>query len=297
MSPHGSSPGTPPLGAFDRPITEYMTRSIVSVTADDTVADADRLMRERHISCLIVVGKDGRATGVISRSDLLRSARAMVHAVGKHSLLELPTMCAGDLMTPRVLGVPATATVRDAARLMVDRRIHRVFVMDPDHKPEGRHDGARPIGVASTKDLMRAVLDAKLAAPIETFMSSPILSVQGSDTIADAVRELNRARVTGVVVLDGIQPIGVFTQSEALEARDLPAKTSVEQAMSQSLLCLPLATPLFRAAGFAMSTRARRVLATEDQHARGILTGLDFVRAILSASTSPVASTIANTIG
>lgn len=272
-TPTGSTAASP----FDRPVADYMSRSLVSVTADDTVADADRVMRERHISCLLVTGKDGRAAGVISRSDLLRAARALVHATGRQSLLELPAMCSGDLMTPRILGVPATATVREAARLMVDRRIHRVFVSGPDG------DLGRPIGVASTKDLMRAVLDAKLGTPIDAFMSSPILSVQGSDAIADAVRHLQRSRVTGVVVLDGTQPIGVFTQTEALEARDLPAATSVEEAMSQSLLCLPLSTPMFRAAGFAMSTRARRVLATDHHHAKGILTGLDFVRAILSA--------------
>lgn len=288
MSPSSSRPPpSPPAGVpatfFERPIADYMTKAVYTVTADDPVAEADRLMRERHVSCLLVLGKDGRAAGVLSRSDLLRAARALVHAVGKQSLLELPVMCAGDLMTPRVLGVPRTASVREAAQLMVERRIHRVFVLDPD--PKGGAAGALPVGVASTKDLMRAVVDAKLGAAIEAFMSQPILGVQASDSLSEAVRVLNRARVTGVVVLDGVQPVGVFTQTEALEARDLPATTPVDQAMSQSLLCLPLSTPLFRAAGFAMSTRARRVLAIDPSshnQPKGILTGLDFVRAVLA---------------
>lgn len=260
-----------------------MTKAVYTVISGESVADADRLMRERHVSCLLVVGKDGRAVGVLSRSDLLRTARALVHTAGKQSLLELPVMSVGDLMTPRVLGVPRTASVREAAQLMVERRIHRVFVFAADERGSGA--GLLPNGVASTKDLMRAVVDAKLGAAIEAFMSQPILSVQASDSISEAVRVLNRARVTGVVVLDGMQPVGVFTQTEALEARDLPASTPVELAMSQSLLCLPLSTPLFRAAGFAMSTRARRVLAIDpssQNQPRGILTGLDFVRAILA---------------
>jgi hypothetical protein len=50
--------------------------------------------------------------------------------------------------------------------------------------------------------------------------------------------------------------------------------------MSCALLCLPLKLPLFRAAAFALQTRARRILAVESREMRGIVSGLDMARAI-----------------
>jgi hypothetical protein len=50
--------------------------------------------------------------------------------------------------------------------------------------------------------------------------------------------------------------------------------------MTQALLCLPARTPLFRAAGFALATRARRICATSERRVRGVVTGIDFARVI-----------------
>ena len=49
------------------------------------------------------------------------------------------------------------------------------------------------------------------------------------------------------------------------------------------MLCLHASTPLYRAAAHAYATRARRVLVTEDHRVIGVLTGIDFARAIAEA--------------
>jgi CBS domain-containing protein len=167
--------------------------------------------------------------------------------------------------------VAPTAPVSEAARLMIDRHIHRVFV----------RDGEQLVGVFSTKDAMRALLQARIALPISAYMSSPALSVEATDPVGAAVDRLAAARVAGLVVMDVGRAIGLFTQEEALESREQPAETPVEEVMTQSLVCLSTDTPMFRAAGFAIATRARRVLAIEHHHVRGILTGLDFTRALV----------------
>lgn len=50
--------------------------------------------------------------------------------------------------------------------------------------------------------------------------------------------------------------------------------------MSHGLLCLHPSTPLYRAAAAAYEARARRLLAVADGELVGILTGLDFARAL-----------------
>jgi CBS domain-containing protein len=77
--------------------------------------------------------------------------------------------------------------------------------------------------------------------------------------------------------------VGLFTQREALEARAAPPEATVETFMTPALLCLQHGTPLHRAAALAVATRARRVLALDGRHVVGMLTGLDFCRALRSA--------------
>ena len=237
-------------------------------TADD-VSLVDRLLSGRHMSAVLVVGKDGLPAGVVTRTDLLEIARARVKLVGSKATLELPEIAVGDIMTREVITIGPETSVADAARLLVERHIHRVFVGDAKHIK----------GVFSTTDAIRAVMDARIETPISAYMTSPALSTQATDPISQAIEALSQAGVAGVVVLDVDRAIGLFTQVEALEARDLPTTTPVEEVMTQSMVCLPADTPMFRAAGFTFSTWARRVLATDHHHVRGILTGLDFARA------------------
>lgn len=254
---------------FDRPIADYMTKPVHTVSVDDDVASALRRLDLFRVSCLCAVGRDGRAAGVLSRTDLLRAGRTGAHAVGGQAILNLPSMCVGDLMTRDIIASAPRDTVAAACRAMVDRRIHRLFVLDDQ----------RPAGVFSTKEAMRAVADARIMAPIAASMSKPVLSVLANDPISLAINRLDAARVSGLVVLDAGAPVGVFTQIEALAARGLPPDTAVEQLMSYSLLTLPSVTPLFRAAAIAATARARRLLAIDGATVAGILTGLDFARA------------------
>jgi len=248
-----------------------MTSPVHTIGASQDAADADRMMIQQRVSCVPVLGRDGAVAGVLSRTDLVRAARMCAWVTGRATLLELPSMCAGDLMSPKLISVAPDTAVSEAARRMLEAHIHRLFVLE----------GHTLVGVLSTKDLMRAVMEARVSAPITAYMSSPVVCVEASEPVVRAFEELERARIQGVVATEGGMPIGIFTQAEALEARGLPAASPLEQAISASMLCLPSETVMFRAAAFAVSTRARRVLAIDHHHIRGILTGLDFARALL----------------
>ena len=53
-------------------VGERMSSPVLTVTADDAIADAGRLMGERGIHHLIVVDADGRAIGIVSTLDVVR---------------------------------------------------------------------------------------------------------------------------------------------------------------------------------------------------------------------------------
>jgi CBS domain-containing protein len=256
-----------------------MSTPVVTVGIDDDVARANEVLQERQFSAVLVVDKEGRPAGVISRRDLLRAGRIV--ALGRGSIgegvLELPAMAAADLMSRPAMTVRPSDPVVLACRLLVERHIHRVFVVD-----EGM-----PAGVFSTRDVMVAVREARLQTTLASMARRAVISVEASAPVSDAVDLLERAEIGGVVVLEQNAPVGLFTEREALEARGVPPGTPTEEVMMQALLCLPGNTPLFRAAGFAMATSARRILVTDHHHPRGVVTGIDFARAVAENQPGP----------
>ena len=51
---------------------QIMTRSVITVTPDDTIQAAAKLMLERHVSGLPVVDAAGRLVGIVSEGDFIR---------------------------------------------------------------------------------------------------------------------------------------------------------------------------------------------------------------------------------
>jgi CBS domain-containing protein len=258
-----------------------MASPIWTVAADATVVDAERLLREHEISSLVVVEGNRNPVGVVTRTDLLRAARASAHRDGEAPRFELPATPLRELMTRHILALAPDTPIAAAARQLVEHRVHRLFV----------RDGEELVGLISTKEIMRALLDARLAPPQADYMSRPVESVDVREPLLRAVERLRESGVTGLVVVEGGLPVGLFTQREALEAQGRATDIAVEDAMTQAMLALPQATPLFRAAGFTLSTSARRVLAVEHHQVKGIVTGLDFARAVADAvGPEPVAA-------
>jgi predicted transcriptional regulator len=249
-----------------------MSAPVHTAAPGDLLPHVYRRLRELRISSLAVVEGD-RLVGVISRSDLLRvgqhRAAAATSAGRAGSLLALPEQPVADVMSTAVVTVATEDTVATAARRMVARAVHRVFVLD----------GHALAGVLGTRDVMLAIRDQRMPTPIHAFMTAPVLMIGATEPVRLAVQMLERARVSGVVVVEDDWPVGVFTKVQALAARDLDRDTPVEQVMDTGMVCMPSATRMHRAAEQAAAMRVRRIIACEHRDMLGILSGLDFARA------------------
>lgn len=263
---------------FAMPVSLYMSETLVTMPETATLAEVDATFSRLGISCVPIVDDAGNCTGVLSRTDLLRIGRTQAKRGARTSaLLDLPNICAREIVKSIPVTVLPDAPVSEAAKLLVKHHIHRVFVCDPSSTNESRPS---LIGVFSTKEVLAAIRDKRMTVSISDFMAHPVFTIGHKDSVSIATDRLRNAHVSGLVVVDEDEsPIGVYTQVEALEARELPPETPVEDVMNYAMLCLDARTPLFRAAGHAHATRARRVLAVRDRKVCGILTGIDFARA------------------
>ncbi len=113
---------------------------VIACPANATLLDAARMMDEEEISSIVMVNDAGYLRGILTRTDILRAA------------LERPqdwqTSSCTDWMTPEVISVPATATLEEAARLLQQKHIHRVIVVENDGV------GDAPLAVLSARDIL-----------------------------------------------------------------------------------------------------------------------------------------------
>jgi CBS domain-containing protein len=54
-------------------VSEIMTRDSITTTPDSAISAAVRLMLEKRINCLPVIGADGRVCGMLTSTDLLKA--------------------------------------------------------------------------------------------------------------------------------------------------------------------------------------------------------------------------------
>lgn len=251
-------------------VDRFMVRSVVSGDASMSLEQVERLLEANHISSVPLV-ENGVPIGVVSRTDLLRAGMRESASHGD-AAVPLPPRTAGEVATKPAIFVTSDALVSAAAARMVKERIHRVFVVDTAGSLEG---------VLSTKDLLAAIAKDRVEIPIGDVMSQPAFTIPVLATLGQAAHRLESAHVSGLVVVDEDGwPVGIYSQTEALHSRHLPADTSIEDGMNFALVCLHRRAPLHRAASLAHAARARRVLVIDERRVVGVVTPLDFARAV-----------------
>ena len=179
-------------------------------------------------------------------------------------------MVASEAMHRGVIALPRESSMADVGRSMVKHRVHRIFLQDERH---------RLTGVVGTREVMRAISEARWSSRLDAIMSRRPFTVPCEMSVALAIGRLSAAKAQGLVVVDPeAWPVGLFTQREALLARNLPAKACVDEAMSNAVLFMSADTPVHRAAARSAETIVRRVLVVDKAKLAGLVAPLDFAR-------------------
>jgi len=251
------------MANFEMPVTEYMTSPVETIHIGESLVAANAMFTEQGVSALGVVNDAGELKGVVSRTDILHAA-VFSHGV----TFRVPERPVEEIMQSPALQVSNDAPVAEAAKLMLKKHVHRIFVTS----------AGKPEGVISTRDLMRAVGEKRIKTPISEIASGSVVKIKADDPIAMAVDRLELSNKHGLVVVEGDFPVGIFDQACALQARRLAPTTAVENVMNVCILILPDAMGLGRAAVQALAMNVRRILIENDRGVTGIVGGLDFAR-------------------
>ncbi len=132
------------LDLVETTVADVMSRDVVTVLADATLSDAAELMIGFDVSGLPVVEDDGLIAGVLTETDLVRLRSGVPPWRAWHGLL------VRDLMSAPAVVIDPGEPIHEAARVMSDLRIHRLFVVDGD---------GSLIGVLSEHDVVAEIAE------------------------------------------------------------------------------------------------------------------------------------------
>lgn len=120
----------------------------------------------------------------------------------------------GVMSAPVVQVVPQD-TVADALRLMVERDIGAVVVVE---------DG-RPVGVFTERDVSRRILDDPklLDREVGNVMSAPVVTVTPTDEVVFIFGLMTDKRIRRLPVVDGNRLVGIVTERDLLRWVDAVA--------------------------------------------------------------------------
>jgi CBS domain-containing protein len=142
-----------PTGTISE-ILENKGSSVWTVSPEATVFEAIQLMAEKNIGALPVI-ENGKLIGFVSERDYTRK----VALKGKTSR-ELKVR---DILTEQTARVTSSHTIEDCMRLMTDKRIRHLPVMQGDNL----------VGIVSIGDVVNWIISAQTTTirQLETYIS------------------------------------------------------------------------------------------------------------------------------
>jgi CBS domain-containing protein len=116
-------------------IREVMSPNVVTIDRKASLEEAARSMRDADVGALVAVNEDGGVLGIVTDRDIV--VRGLAEAGDPKS------MTVEDISSEGLVTVRPDAPVEEAVRLMRDRTVRRLPVVE----------GGRPVGIVSIGDL------------------------------------------------------------------------------------------------------------------------------------------------
>lgn len=252
---------------MDRSVGELASRPVVSVEADALVVDALKLMSARRIGCLVVL-LQGEPVGILTERDVVFAANWVIGQ---------PSLRVREVMSKPVLTAPAATSILDAYLLFRDNGVRHLVVLDPWLEMDG---------VFTQTDLVRALRGPVFAEvpDVSSLMSSRVWHVSPDVTARQALALMASHAISGMVVVEGGKPVGVFTERDVV--RLVAAGVDLTQMPVSAVMTAPIvtitpnATP-GRAIDMMRDHQVRRLLVVDQVGTlAGMLTQTDLSRAL-----------------
>ncbi len=209
-------------------VSEIMTRNLITATEEATLYDCARLMLGNKISSVIILKKDGKLAGIITKTDL-----ASVFLTQATVPLQV-----SKIMTKNVITVKPADSLLYVENVLVKNRISRVVV----------ERNRKPVGMITHRDFIPAKIPLWLKqfgdsreiekyrmaerppefnlnqlSYLSTFIAADIMSpnpitVMATDDVSEASLLMIRNGISGLPVVKNSLLVGIITKTDIVRS-------------------------------------------------------------------------------
>ncbi|TLS75976.1 PAS domain S-box protein [Mariprofundus erugo] len=248
-------------------IADIVTRNVLTITPETTIATAADLMASHQISCIVAV-IEGRPVSLVTEADLVRAGSLQ---------LDVDRIMVGEFITHPPVTVSVNQSIYEAFDFLIDHHIRHLVTVTPDGLLDGLVTFTDMIQAVSMDDFMKAKL-------VEEEMSDHVVTIGLDASVLDAMTQMNRKGISCVIIEQEQQPVGIFTERDSakmIASHCQLATVPVAGVMTSPLVTLPVGSSLLEASEMMRNAGIRRVVVTAtDGSTAGILTQFDVIRGL-----------------
>ena len=200
-------------------VKDVMSTHVIAIREGAPYKEIATRLREHRVSAFPVIDADNKVIGVVSEADLLTKEAlggdipGVLHGLTRHrELTRAAAVTAADLMTKPAVTIGPREPVTHAARLMFNRRVKRLPVIDDDGRLVGIVTRSDVLSVYSRSDAgihreitQDLILGTYLCDPAKftVVVKDGIVTIEGTPETASVGHDIvNDARhVEGVVAV------------------------------------------------------------------------------------------------
>jgi CBS domain-containing protein len=124
-------------------VRDVMHEGVVTCEHGAHLRDVLRMMTANTIRSVVVTDAQRALAGIVSQTDLVNASLTAPEVWA--------TRPVSEVMTRTVLTVTPSASLNEAAKLLIENHVHRIIVVDDDNP-------LQPVGVLSMSDLVKDLM-------------------------------------------------------------------------------------------------------------------------------------------
>ena len=244
---------------------DAMSKDVVVISPEETVVATAKRMAEEDISSIIVMD-GGKVVGILTETDLVR----MTATEDKYP----DRVKVRQIMSSPVEVISPDLSAFEAGIIMETKHVKRLPILANEQL----------VGVVTQIDLIRALTSYGMWTNVAEIMSKDVVGIQRTDSVAKAAKIMASRKIACIVVQEGDEVVGVFTEADLLKRvvaiQKEPAETRMEEVMSSSVMSVPVDYSIINARKTMENTNIRKLVVMDGKKLCGIVTQTDIFMAI-----------------
>lgn len=129
------------------PVSKIMSAQLVTCCPEDEVDNIWRFMQEKSLAGCPVI-KNEKLVGIVTQQDMLSSGASFPAFESKKGRFKSPSKIS-SIMNTSTISLKSTATIREAAELMLEKNIGRIPIVD---------DKTKLVGIVDREDIAKILI-------------------------------------------------------------------------------------------------------------------------------------------